>query len=411
MASKRAKAPPATELAKVLLAAWERTRTDNAPPAPATPRELADLADVVEPDARIVQAVKAEPLKARAQLPPKTKASIETPLTWKPTPQERKEFEEEALGRLPSLLLEVVDDHSRRGLLPTRGDLEANVHVHALTGGDKKLFDKGFKQPAFTGHVLATRATKTGPAADALFLHPGAIGDDALIAALIRQLLEDKAEKPDSALDAKKLTKPLTKPLGVRVEELLKRFQSDQRHIPGVHYVRLSRTKTLFFAVQAIRPRPPAASEQPPPPATSARFNQPPNDLRQPEASAKCSPEGDSDEAPLPKTHSEPSPPDPVTPIATSLAEAPFEPAFRAAFDRILARNGGSRLVKLSDLRRALPQFDRQRFDSGLRSLRLDRAFHLDRHDGTYKTLTPDDRAAAIEEGGSVFVYAKRGLQ
>jgi hypothetical protein len=85
-----------------------------------------------------------------------------------------------------------------------------------------------------------------------------------------------------------------------------------------------------------------------------------------------------------------------------------FATAFRAAFGRLDRENHSINFVRLLDLRRALPQFDREQFDSGLRQLRLDEEFTLDSHEGRHGPLTDDEREAGVREVGSLLVYASR---
>jgi hypothetical protein len=84
-----------------------------------------------------------------------------------------------------------------------------------------------------------------------------------------------------------------------------------------------------------------------------------------------------------------------------------FAAAFNAAFDR-LRRDRPFNLVKLSDLRRALPQFDRTQFDAGLKELRKARLFVLETFEGRHGHLSDDERSGAIREDGRLFVYAAR---
>jgi hypothetical protein len=96
---------------------------------------------------------------------------------------------------------------------------------------------------------------------------------------------------------------------------------------------------------------------------------------------------------------------------AATVATAPardFGEAFFEAFDRLDQGNGATNFVKLSEIRRALPQFNRETFDAGLRRLRLDLKVSLDPHEGLYGVLTDDDRAAGVMESGRLLVYASR---
>lgn len=104
--------------------------------------------------------------------------------------------------------------------------------------------------------------------------------------------------------------------------------------------------------------------------------------------------------------HSEPiSPPSQPDFLA---GDGDFAPAFRAAFDRLDRQNRSSNFVRLLDLRRALPQFDRARFDAGLRQLRVDQEFTLDSHEGRLRPLTEEEMEGGIREAGSLLVYVSR---
>jgi hypothetical protein len=85
-----------------------------------------------------------------------------------------------------------------------------------------------------------------------------------------------------------------------------------------------------------------------------------------------------------------------------------FERAFFAAFNQLDRRNGSTNFVKLADLRRLLPEFDRDEFDSGLRRLRADGHFSLDSDEGVHGSLTQQERESGVQEAGSILVYASR---
>lgn len=103
-----------------------------------------------------------------------------------------------------------------------------------------------------------------------------------------------------------------------------------------------------------------------------------------------------------PTNDSEPTAPRPSAPPVN------FEEAFTSAFDRIDRQRGGKNFVKLRDLRLALPQFDREAFDGGVKQLWKDRKFTLDSADGNHKTLTEEERRAGIVAAGSNLVYCSR---
>src|SRR5262249_42119566 len=85
-----------------------------------------------------------------------------------------------------------------------------------------------------------------------------------------------------------------------------------------------------------------------------------------------------------------------------------FAAAFRAAFQRLDRENRSPNFVRLLDLRRALPQFERATFDAGLRQLRLHDEFTLSGHEGRHGPLLDEEREAGIREVGSLLVYVSR---
>jgi hypothetical protein len=85
-----------------------------------------------------------------------------------------------------------------------------------------------------------------------------------------------------------------------------------------------------------------------------------------------------------------------------------FAEALRMAFEQLDRRNRATNFVKLADLRRALAEFGRDEFDSGLRTLRLNGEFALDSHEGLHGSLTPEEREAGVREAGSLLIYVSR---
>lgn len=98
----------------------------------------------------------------------------------------------------------------------------------------------------------------------------------------------------------------------------------------------------------------------------------------------------------------------PSAALAASPPTLDFAAAFDEVFGQIDRRNGSTNLVKLSDLRRALADFDRQRFDAGLRQLRLTGGYELGRHDGLSGPLTIEDCEAGILEADAFLIYVSR---
>ncbi|MEO6807489.1 MAG: hypothetical protein ABI353_00050 [Isosphaeraceae bacterium] len=104
-----------------------------------------------------------------------------------------------------------------------------------------------------------------------------------------------------------------------------------------------------------------------------------------------------------------PPPPERDATSPTSAQSArDFAEAFRETFAQLDVRNGSTNYVKLSVLRRELPEFGREAFDDGLRQLRLDGQFSLDSHEGSHNSLSPEDREAGIREAGTLLIYAFR---
>lgn len=385
--------PAIMELAEALLTAWEAARGGEPAPPAITLRQLAGALDTPVTDAQLMKASKLDPIKQRLKWPAKVEKKPDTPFIWKQTAAENKAAKQREVDekkqrqeRLPDdlarLLVDLVHDAVRRDTLPTRSQLQDHPDIVALASNDKKVIAKAFSRPIFLDAIESTKQKGKGPEPhDSARLFPrGAGSDDTVLAGLIRAQLQDRAIRTDATLDSAKLLKEFKGPLAQPIAQLLDRFRNNERHIPGVHFVHLSKSKQLYFATEALRPSPalpiPEAEHEHPEPAKPREV---------------------PDAAPIPR-------PDPASPDPQ-----PFEPTFRAAFNRLLQSNGGSALIRLADLRAALPQYDRPQFDSGLRRLRQERDFLLDRHDGIYGRLTPEDHAAAIEEYGSTFIYVMKG--
>jgi hypothetical protein len=89
-------------------------------------------------------------------------------------------------------------------------------------------------------------------------------------------------------------------------------------------------------------------------------------------------------------------------------APSPFSEDFIAAFERLDREQGRKNFVKLFDLRRTLPAYDRATFDVGLKELCNARRFALDSSDGNWVSLTQAERDAGLREGASLLVYCSR---
>lgn len=85
-----------------------------------------------------------------------------------------------------------------------------------------------------------------------------------------------------------------------------------------------------------------------------------------------------------------------------------FTDAFEAAFARLDKESGNRNYLKLLLLRQALPQFSREEFDLGLRQLRIAGRYSLDSSEERYRSLSDEEKAAGIVEGGTLLIYCSR---
>lgn len=101
--------------------------------------------------------------------------------------------------------------------------------------------------------------------------------------------------------------------------------------------------------------------------------------------------------------------PQPLVASAPPTTEAPFDfPArFDEAFRQIDYRKGGHNFVSLVELRQSLASLPRGVFDAGLRQLRLAGRYTLSAAESV-QGIRPEERAAGIEEAGSLLLYASR---
>ncbi len=97
-----------------------------------------------------------------------------------------------------------------------------------------------------------------------------------------------------------------------------------------------------------------------------------------------------------------------VTESPSPVLEEDFATRFESVFSLLDRERGSHNFVKLSDLRTALPEFDRPTFDRGVWLLRKERRFTANSSDGNYEQLSPEDRSAGIREGDSLLIYISR---
>jgi len=85
-----------------------------------------------------------------------------------------------------------------------------------------------------------------------------------------------------------------------------------------------------------------------------------------------------------------------------------FSRDFDQAFGKLDAETGRRNFVKLLDLRNALPQYDREEFERGLRQLRVERKFTLETSESLNTSVSEEERQAGIVEAGSRYLYCSR---
>ncbi|MEI7894326.1 MAG: hypothetical protein WCI05_14625 [Myxococcales bacterium] len=104
----------------------------------------------------------------------------------------------------------------------------------------------------------------------------------------------------------------------------------------------------------------------------------------------------------------EPPKAEPLATTTEQLTEEDFATAFDLAFTRLDRETGELNFVPLLPLRNALAWCSRERFDIGLRELRIHNKFGLDSPDGRHVQLSDDERDAGITEAGRLLVYVVR---
>jgi hypothetical protein len=108
------------------------------------------------------------------------------------------------------------------------------------------------------------------------------------------------------------------------------------------------------------------------------------------------------------------APPTPAAPARPAAVVAPppvppaadFAPLFEAAFDRLDRQKGSYNLVSLVDLRHAV-SVERDAFDDGLLHMRRAGRYSLSSAEGRHG-LTPEEREAGMNEGGTLLLYVSR---
>lgn len=234
---------------------------------------------------------------------------------------------------------------------------------------------KAVGRPTFKGRAVVAWNKDRKPARDAPVLLASSENLDEAVTqaapAVLVTLLSRASGEKTQALSITKLGQKLTKKLQKPFKEAIKRGM-DHRDLPPEIGCLKNGPSELLFHLDAVQ--------------TSAK---------------RAFSESDGRGAPALSTS-------PAPRINDATPAPDFAAAFRAAFDRLDRQNRSTNFVRLLDLRRELPAFDRERFDAGLRQLRIADEFTLDSHEGRHGPLTEGEREAGVREGGSLLVYVSR---
>jgi hypothetical protein len=430
------------DLAERMLEALASQRSDGENSYPATIRTLAELSGVPPEDDRVLKAVGAKPFKDKAKV--MGNGALDAPVCFK---EDEKPIIEREVARLAERMLRVLEsqrslgDHAYPTALHRLAELSGvspedkqvlkaaghksfkektkadpngrltldstiSIKVKSITPADlatrmlqvlesqrnlvgdaypttlrrlAELCDqKGSDNivPKAATHanladlaVIAGSAGKGKPALDAPVILKCDLesGLANLMPALLKFAHDDSKNKDSHAFSTEQLKKKLHPLLQEMFAAALDAAIEGRSLPPGYAWV-LAGKKPLLFLLSDLQPTAPQRSA--------------PSDVS-----------------------ATPTPP-PALPPSTPSRD--FAVAFREAFERLDRRNGLTNFVKLIDLRRELADFDRDRFDAGLRQLRIAREFSLDSHEGLLKPLTPEEREAGIAEAGSLLVYVSR---
>jgi hypothetical protein len=271
------------------------------------------------------------------------------------------------LGELAERMVRVLESQRPLGGNAYPPTLRRLAVLCGLNESDPRVI-KAVGQDTFKQRAVVAWNKDRKPDCDALaFLAPSDTLDEAVegvAPAVLVALLKGAAETKTQALSVTKLRDKLTERLKKPFQAAIKRAIERRSLPPEVAWILINNAQSLFLT-SALQPASPSPVVR-----TDGQANAPHRGFR----------------------------------------DAPhlFAAAFRATFDRLDRENRSANIVRLLDLRRALPQFDREQFDAGLRRLRLDDEFTLSGHEGRHGPLTDEEREAGVREAGSLLVYASR---
>lgn len=369
----------ATELVLALLETLESQRRIGGDAYPTSLRRLAELCDGTHPEERIVKAAGKKAFTDRASAEkqngkPKLDGVVrfKEDLPAKPSkPKAKAPAKEKApgpdLAKLAERALSVLDSQRRLGRSAYPPPLRRLIELCELNASDGRV-PGVVGHPAFADRVVVGGMNGRKPHLDA----PAFLKEDLsdALPALLSFSLGLLRTGAGRTFSKKQLAAKLAPSLRPLVESALSKGKVEQQTLPDdLAWVPATKGEPLYFHLDDIQP----ASQR-----------------------------GRPRQAPPIALHS------PSTNGAAPPPARDFARAFQQAFDDADRRNRATNFVKLSDLRRALPEFGRSEFDAGLRLLRSDGLFTLNSHEGLHGSLTQEDREAGVQEAGSHYIYASR---
>jgi hypothetical protein len=364
----------AAQLAERMLQVLDAQRSFGGDAYPPTLRHLGELCDGAPPHDLIVKAATKKAFTARAVVTEKADKtpSLDSPVYFKEDLPKR----EEVLARR---MLRVLESQRRLGGADYPPTLRRLAELCQVDGSDARI-PKAVAHATLADRTTLVAKAGTRPNLDA----PVVFREDLegslspVLPALLRFALSPVTTSTQgktvetAAFNPAELSKRVIPDLRERVAEAVERGIAGQDLPPGIAWVTVKGVPLLFL-MENLRPM------------TA--------DDRQ---TASAAPAQGA-----------------ISATATTAAAPPapardFEAAFREAFERLDRRTGSTNFVKLADLRSELSDFSREEFDAGLRSLRSDGLFALERDEGPHGSLTDEERESGVREAGSLLVYASR---
>ncbi len=262
-----------------------------------------------------------------------------------------------------------------------------------LNESDPKVL-KAVGKDAFKNHAIVAWTKDRKPDRDAfVFLANKDAIDEAVeevAPVLLLALLRRQAETKTHALNVTKLRDKLTERIKKPFQTVIRRQIENQSLPEGVAWVLMGNSGEVLFLTSVLQP----------------------SSIREVIGAKAPTPLQPIPDRMIPKAEQAPSPVNSSSNgggmRATEAPSRDFSTAFDEAFDRLDRRNGGTNYVTLADLRRELSSFDRDRFDAGLKQLRVEQRYSLDAHDGRHRPPSDEERAAGIREAGSLLIYVSR---